>query len=136
MQQMQSIKQLLVNIRRDVLGECIEACALCEFACVTCADACLGENDDRPAPIRDCVRLNLDCADVCALTGQLISQALTAEPKLVQAQLEICATLCAACEAECRRQGGMHGPCQMCAHACNRCEALCREAAIQVAQQH
>jgi hypothetical protein len=134
MQQVQSIKQLLVNMRRDVLGECIEACALCEFACVSCADACLGQ----PAleSVRRCIRLNLDCADLCALTSHLVSRAFSAEPKLVQAQLEICASLCQVCEVECRKLGTVHDHCQICAHACSHCEALCREAAVQVAQQH
>ena len=135
MQHMQSIKQLLINMRRDVLGECIEACALCEFACVTCADAWL-DNEDRPTGIGDCVQLNLDCADVCALTGHLVSRAFSVEPKLVRAQLEICARLCAACEAQCRKRGEVHGHCYMCAQACGRCEVLCRAAATQVAQLH
>ena len=134
MQQMQSIKQLLVSIRRDVLGECIEACAVCEFACVTCADACLG--DTTLDPLRDCVRLNLDCADVCALTSHLVSRACSAEPKLVRAQLEICADLCAATQAECRKLGRSNGHCHMCAQACLHCESLCREAAMQVSQLH
>jgi hypothetical protein len=133
MQQVQSIKQLLVHIRRDVLGECIEACALAEFACVTCADACLGESPN--AAVRDTVGLNLDCADVCALTGHLVSRAFAAEPRLVQAQLEICASLCAACELECRKLALANSHAVMCAHACNHCEALCREAALAVAQQ-
>jgi len=130
----QSLKQLLVNIRRDVLGECIEACALAEFACVTCADSCLGESPT--AAVRDCVGLNLDCADVCALTGHLVSRAFAAEPKLVQAQLEICARLCAACQVECAKLAFSHTQCVMCAHACRHCEALCLEAAKAVALQH
>jgi hypothetical protein len=134
MQQMQSIKQLLVDIRRDVLGETIEACALAEFACVTCADACLGETT--LAPVRDCIRVNLDCADVCALTSHLVSRAYSAEPKLVQAQLEICASLCAACEAACRKLAHSLSHCQMCAQACGHCEALCREAVQRIALQH
>jgi len=85
--------------------------------------------------LRDCVRLNLDCADVCALTGHLVSRAFSAEPKLVQAQLEICANLCAACEAECRQLARLHDHCLICAQACSQCEGLCREAALQVAQQ-
>ena len=134
MQQVQSIKQLLVNIRRDVLGECIEACSLCEFACVSCADSCLGQ--DTLEPVRQCIRLNLDCADVCALTSHLVARALAAEPKLVQAQLEICASLCGACGRECRRLSLAHDQLTICAHACNHCEMLCREAAAQVSHQH
>jgi hypothetical protein len=134
MQQVQSIKQLLVNMRRDVLGECIEACALCEFACVSCADVCLGQ--PILGPLRRCIRLNLDCADLCALTAHLVARAFSAEPKLVQAQLEICASLCAACEKECRKLSPWNDQCQLCAHACSHCEALCREAALQVAQLH
>lgn len=134
MHQLQSIKQLLVNIRRDVLGECIEACMLCEFACVSCADSCLGQNSLEL--LCRCIRLNLDCADVCALTSQLVARASAAEPKLVQEQLEICASLCAACGHECRRLSFAHDQLKLCAHACNHCETLCRQAATQVSQLH
>jgi hypothetical protein len=52
-----------INIDRDLLLRCIDACFDCAAPCTSCADACLGESDV-PELVR-CVRLNLDCADVC-----------------------------------------------------------------------
>ena len=53
----------------DALIHCIEACYDCAQTCTVCADACLGEE-----MVRDlvrCIRLDLDCADICAATGQV-----------------------------------------------------------------
>ena len=45
-----------------VLTRCIEACLDCEQVCRSCADACLSE--DMVTMLRQCIRLDLDCADV------------------------------------------------------------------------
>jgi hypothetical protein len=37
-----------------------------------CADACLGE--EKVEMLRRCIRLNLDCADVCNATGRMLSR--------------------------------------------------------------
>ena len=49
------------------LVSCVESCFDCAQACTACADACLGE--DALAELRQCIRLNLDCADICAAAG-------------------------------------------------------------------
>ncbi len=54
------------------LVECIEACYDCAQCCTACADACLGEDD--PKSLTRCIRLNLDCADVCADTGAIVGK--------------------------------------------------------------
>ena len=44
----------------------IDEAYACAQACTSCADACLAER--AVADLRQCIRLNLDCADVCAAT--------------------------------------------------------------------
>lgn len=42
------------------LADCIAACLECAQTCTSCADACLAE--EMVADLRNCIRLNLDCA--------------------------------------------------------------------------
>jgi len=48
---------------REVALRCIAECLDCIAGCTACADDCLGE-PDLPDMVR-CVRLDLDCADIC-----------------------------------------------------------------------
>ena len=50
-----------------LLSDCADTCSECELACNACADACLAEED--LSALRRSIRLNLDCADVCAATS-------------------------------------------------------------------
>ena len=111
-------------VSRQALQECIEACFSCAQTCTTCADACLGEAmvDELVA----CIRLNLDCADVCAATGRLLSRQTAANWDVLRAQLEACAVACQACGDECEKHAGMHEHCRICAEECRRCEDACR----------
>jgi hypothetical protein len=130
----QAIEEMWMDVQRDVPRECIEACTLCELACLACAEVCLG--DAALERLGRCVRLNLDCAEVCLATRTLIGEALLSAPRLVQAQLAVCARLCAACEAECRRQGIIEDCFSACATACAYCEELCRETCLRVQNLH
>jgi hypothetical protein len=56
----------------DALIRCIEECYSCAQVCTSCADACLGE--DMVQQLTQCIRLNLDCADVCAATGSVATR--------------------------------------------------------------
>ena len=47
-----------------MLMRCIEQCYSCAQTCTSCADACLAE--DMVKSLTQCIRLNLDCADVCS----------------------------------------------------------------------
>ena len=107
------------------LGDCIDACVACELACLACADACLGE--DEVESLRKCIRLNLDCGDICAATARLLSRSFETDPALLRAQLEACAVACDSCGAECQRHADHHEHCQVCSEACQRCEELCRQ---------
>ena len=110
---------------RDALAECIAACFECAQACTACADACLGEPG--VADLVRCIRLDLDCADICEMTGRVLSRQTAYDAAVTRAVLEACATACKSCGDECA-QHGEHGMqhCQVCAEACRRCEQACR----------
>lgn len=107
----------------DALTECIEACFECAQTCTACADACLGEQQVQMM-IR-CIRLNLDCADVCDTTGRLLSRQTEPDWTLLRSQLEACAMACRTCGAECEAHAGHMQHCRVCAEACRRCEEAC-----------
>ena len=109
----------------DVLASAIDACFDCAETCTACADACLGEAD--LARLVACIRLNLDCADVCATTGRLLARQTAVDADLVRAQVHACIVAARACAAECRKHAGAMEHCRVCAEACSMCEQACEE---------
>ncbi len=109
------------------MAECIEACFECAQTCTACADACLGE--DMVAELRHCIRLNLDCADVCDTTGRLMSRQTMPDPRVAMAQVQACIAACRACGDECARHAEEMdmAHCRVCAEACRRCEEACQQ---------
>lgn len=101
----------------------VVATAECAATCTTCADACLEE--ENPAEMRRCIRLNLDCADVCVAAGRLIARPAPQDTETLRAQLEACATACRACAAECDRHADRMKHCAVCAEACKACARAC-----------
>lgn len=94
--------------------------------CTACADACLGE--DALSELVRCIRLNLDCADVCQATGSVLSRLTATDPAASRRLLEACAEACRTCAAECERHAAMGMEhCRVCAEACRRCEQACRD---------
>ncbi len=108
---------------RDLLAECIEACFACAQTCTACADACLAE--DMVAELRACIRLNLDCADICDSTGRVLSRQTDYNSTISRTVLEACRAACRACGDECTEHAEMHEHCRICAEACRRCEQAC-----------
>lgn len=106
---------------------CIEACAECAESCTICADACLAE--EQVASLVSCIRLNLDCAEVCGVTGGLLARPSHRDAPALRAQLEACVAMCRACAAECQTHADGMEHCQVCAEACRACEAACRDMA-------
>ena len=104
---MSYIKQMFethpVNPSSDhaVAIECITACYACAEACNACADACLGEKT--VAPLLECIRDNIDCADVCLATGRVMSRFTRTDKKLAGALLRACIQACEICGATCSR---------------------------------
>jgi len=115
----------------DALVACIEACFDCAQACASCADACLGEPN--VADLTQCIRLNLDCSDVCAATGLLASRRTGSNAPVLRRLLDACAEACRLCGDECARHADRMEHCRVCADACRRCEADCRDAGQAIA---
>ena len=113
-----------VTLSRDAgaLLEAIGAAFDCAQTCTACADACLAEPDVQA--VVHCIRLNLDCADVCTTTGRVLARQTEPDLAVVRAQLQACVVACRACGAECRTHAH-HQHCQVCADACRRCEQAC-----------
>ncbi len=120
------------QIDQATLAECIRACFDCDQACTACADACLGEGNLEM--LLRCIRLDLDCADVCEATGRILSRQAATDPQMLRAVLEACARACRLCGDECE-QHGHHGMqhCATCAEACRRCEQACNDVLSQLA---
>jgi hypothetical protein len=131
---MQSIEDMLADVREkqldpseldtDALKVCIEACLQCQTVCSFCADACLHEQ--KVAELRRCIRLNLDCADLCATTVRLLSHAEPGDLTSLRALLEACASICSSCASECRKHADAHHHCGVCAAACEECARACQ----------
>ena len=107
----------------DEARRCIEACAECTQTCTVCADACLGE--DNVAEMVTCIRLNLDCADVCHVTGTLMTRPSHRDAPALRAQLQACVEICRACADECDSHGDHMDHCRVCAEACRACAVAC-----------
>lgn len=113
------------NIDQQKLVECIEACFQCAQTCTACADACLAE--DMVAQLTSCIRKNLDCADVCAATGNVLSRQTGNNAETTRVVLEACRAACKVCGDECSAHAGEHEHCRVCAEACRRCEQACAD---------
>jgi hypothetical protein len=109
----------------EVLARCIEQCFACALTCTSCADACLAE--EQVQELVRCIRLNLDCADVCDATGRVLTRQTSSEPPLARSMLEVCAQACRVCAEECERHAHHHEHCRVCAEACRRCEQACED---------
>lgn len=112
----------------SVTAACVEACFDCVQACTVCADACLVEHED----MRKCVRLNLDCADICDTTGRLLARASHTDAPMLRALVEACRLACHACAEECGRHADHMEHCAVCAQACRRCEEACERMAAVI----
>lgn len=112
------------NVDKDVLVQCIEACFECAQACTQCADDCLSE-DGELQELAKCIRLNLDCADVCAATGRVISRQTEYAVNVSTAVLRACIAACTACGDECAHHGDHMAHCKVCAESCRACAQAC-----------
>jgi hypothetical protein len=109
------------------VASAIAACLQTAQACTSCADSSLVEPD--VDTLRDCIALDLACADICIATAWLLSRPARFDPELATAQLASCIHVCTACAEECERHAAHHPHCGICAAACRTCAAACQSAA-------
>jgi hypothetical protein len=79
--------------------------------------------------VTQCIRLCLDCADVCVATGTVATRRTGSNQVLIRQMLGVCETACRLCGEECERHASRHEHCRICGEACRRCERACQEAA-------
>lgn len=101
----------------DVYSELVESLENCVAACHNCAASCLEE--ENVYSMRECIKLDLDCADVCHMALKLLARDSSHAVSVVK----LCMGICAECAAECEKHE--HDHCQQCAKACRRCEDQC-----------
>jgi hypothetical protein len=110
----------------DALLRAIEATLDCAQACTSCADACIAE--EMVAELRQCIRLNLDCADLCEVSATIATRRTGSNEEVIRQTLQACATACRLCGEECGRHADGHEHCRVCADACRACEQACDDA--------
>jgi hypothetical protein len=115
------------------LVQCIDDCFACAQTCIACADACLAE--PMVEQLRQCIRLNLDCADICNAAGALATRRTGSNEDVLRQMLELCQLACAHCAGECEQHADQHEHCRICAQQCRDCEESCRLAARVVGGQ-
>lgn len=90
----------------------------CQQVCNQCFDACL--KDDNVKMMVECIQLDRECADICALVATFAHRDSAVKIDLIS----LCATICQACGKECEQHDSQH--CQQCAKTCFECAELCR----------
>jgi hypothetical protein len=113
------------DLDAGLLASTIDALTDCAQACTADADDDLGEPN--VADMVKCIRLCLDCADVCTTTASVTSRQTDYDPNVTRPLLEACIAACISCGDECERHAEMHAHCRVCAEACRRCERACRD---------
>lgn len=100
----------------------LEALNNCAAACNHCTTACLDEQDVKM--MARCIKLDIDCADICQLTAALVARGSDHAAHLIKE----CAEICEACAEECEKHSHMEH-CRQCAEACRRCAEACLQTA-------
>ena len=113
-----------VTVDADLLAATIDAVSDCAQACTADTDADLsGQN---LTEMVTCIRLCLDCTDICTATAGVLSRLAEYDPGATGPLLQACAAICKSCGDECERHAHMPH-CRVCAEACRRCERACLE---------
>ena len=90
----------------------------CAIECSHCAMACLDEQDVKM--LAKCIKLDIDCAEICRLTASLLARGSEHGIHL----LRECAEVCDACAEECEKHSHMEH-CKHCAEVCRHCAEEC-----------
>ncbi len=107
-----------------LVAEAIDAASACAVVCSACASACLSESD--PGSMAQCIRDDLDCADLCGVTARHLARLNASDKQLTLTVLAACIEACVQCAGSCAPHRDHHEHCRLCEQACNRCEAACQ----------
>jgi hypothetical protein len=112
------------DVDADVLAAAIDALTECAQACNADNAADLAEHN--VADMVKCIRLCLDCTDICTTTAAVTGRLTDYDVSVIRPLLQACVAICASCGEECERHAAMHAHCRICGEACRRCEQACR----------
>src|SRR5215813_11314586 len=104
-----------VNVDRSVLAAAIDAASDCAQACNADTDADLSEQN--LAEMVTCIRLCLDCTDICTATAAVLSRPAEQDLSATRLLVGACVAICQSCGDECERHAHMPH-CRVCAEAC------------------
>ena len=122
--QMLDTYPVTVTVDADLLAATIDAVSDCAQACTADTDADLSEPN--LAEMVTCIRLCLNCTDICTATAGVMSRLAEYDPGSTRLLLQACAAVCKSCGDECERHAHMPH-CRICAEACRRCALVCQE---------
>ncbi|KIC95089.1 four-helix bundle copper-binding protein [Flavihumibacter solisilvae] len=92
----------------------------CAAACHYCASSCLDEPTVQH--LTTCIKIDLDCADICTTTAAFVARISPHAPHLMKE----CTEICLACARECDKHAAMGMEhCRLCAEACRQCAEAC-----------
>jgi hypothetical protein len=123
--QMLDTYQRTLNLDPGLLAAAIDAASDRAQACTADNDADLSEAN--LADMVRCIRLCLNCTDVCAATAAVLSRPAEFDPDLARPLLRACVAICISCGNECARHAPHHEHCRVCEQACRRCERACQD---------
>ena len=94
----------------------------CASECNHCLTSCLDEQDVKM--FSRCIKLDIDCAEICSLTASLLSR----DSEHGHHLLKECAEVCDKCAEECEKHAKMGMEhCRKCAEACRACAEACHK---------
>jgi hypothetical protein len=88
-----------------LLAAAIDAASDCAQACAADTDADLNESD--LAEMVTCIRLCLDCTDICTATAAVLSRPAEHDLNATRLLVGACAAICQTCGDECERHAHM-----------------------------
>ena len=112
------------NVDVGLLAAAIDALSDCAQACN--ADNAADLSEQNVTEMVRCIRLCLDCADICTATAGVLSRPAEFDLSATRLLLGACAAICQSCGDECERHAHMPH-CRVCAEACRRCDRACRD---------
>ena len=84
-----------LNVDADLLAAAIDALSDCAQSCTADTDADLSE--DNLAEMVKCIRLCLNCTDICTATAAILSRLAEYDADATKPLLEACAATCKSC---------------------------------------
>jgi len=112
-----------LTVDAALIAEALDAAAACAVVATACASACLSES---AVEMQQCVRDDLDCADLCEVTAKHLARLNRGDKQLTLSLLATCIEACVQCAGSCEPHAEHHEHCRLCLEACRRCETACQ----------